>query len=351
MLDPDRLEFVDPPADSQLLLIVVVDTEEDFDWRKPHSRANTSVASITAQHRAQDICDRYGVKPIYVVDYPVASNDAAVRVLGEFLNDGRCEIGAHLHPWVNPPHEEQVNAYNSYPGNLPAALERAKLERLTQIIAGNFGRRPTTYRAGRFGVGPATADILEDLGYNVDLSIVPRTSFAGDGGPDFGAFSAHPYWFGRRLRLLEVPASAGFAGALADWGPSLYPALAGRIGMRLHAPGVMARPRLLERIRLTPEGIDHAAHRRLTRSLLAQGCRVFSMTYHSPSLEPGNTPYVRDAADLRRFLETVERYLDYFVNELGGRPATPAQLYSLLGGAERAGRQVSDVPEGRPQVG
>lgn len=330
MLDPGRLDFVELSADAQPRLLVVVDTEEDFDWGKPHARANTATGSIAAQHRAQEIFDRYDVKPVYVIDYPVACDDAAVRVLGGFLNDGCCEIGAHLHPWVNPPHEEEVNVYNSYPGNLPAALERAKLERLTQTIADNFGRRPSAYRAGRFGVGPATADILEDLDYTVDLSIVPRTSFADDGGPDFSAFSARPYWFGRRRRLLEVPASAGFAGALASGGPALYPALAGPLGMRLHAPGVMARLGLMERIRLTPEGIDHAAHRRLTRSLLAQGCRIFSFTYHSPSLEPGNTPYVRDAADLGRFLEAVERYLDYFIGDLGGRTTTPSALYREL---------------------
>ncbi len=323
-------EYAQIPADAPPLLLVIVDTEEEFDWGRPLSRDNTSVESIAEQHRAQEIFARHGVVPIYVVDYPVATNERAVQVLGGFLADGRCEIGAHLHPWVNPPHEEPVNAHNSYPGNLPARLERAKLERLTEAIARNFGVRPTVYRAGRYGVGPATAGHIEDLGYEVDLSVVPYTSFAADGGPDFRGFGFRPYWFGAAGRLLEIPLSCGFAGALAGWGPTVYPALASRLGMRLRAPGVAARLGLLERIRLTPEGIDPAAHRRLTKSLLRQGCRVFSLTYHSPSLMPGGTPYVRDASQLAEFLRAIDHYLAYFLGELGGQPITPTGLYRML---------------------
>ncbi|MFQ5773782.1 MAG: polysaccharide deacetylase family protein [Kiloniellaceae bacterium] len=346
MLDQSRIEFADVPTETRPLLVVVVDTEEEFDWSRPLSRENTSVTSLDAQRRAQEIFARYGVVPTYVVDYPVAVEEKAVRVLSEFLADAVGEIGAHLHPWVNPPHEEAVTPYNSYAGNLPAELERAKLECLTETIEASFGLRPTIYRAGRFGVGPATAGILEDLGYRVDASIVPRTSFAADGGPNFNGFAAKPYWFGRRGKLLELPVTAGFAGALAGWGPWAFPALIGALGMKLHAPGVAARLGLLERIRLTPEGGDYAALRRLTRSLLGQGCRIFSLTYHSPSLEPGRTPYVRDRNDLRGFLETMDRYLDAFVNDLGGRPTTITELYRLLAEVrETSGRAAKSAAE------
>ena len=330
MLDPRDMSFVGLPAESPPLLFVVIDTEEEFDWDLPHARASTGVTSIAAQHRAHEVFDRHGIVPIYVVDYPVADDEAAAGVLRELLEAGRCEIGAHLHPWVNPPHEEEVTARNSYAGNLPAPLERAKLTRLTERIEAAFGLRPRVYRAGRYGVGPATAGILEDLGYRVDLSVVPRADFTGDGGPDFGAFDARPYRFGRDRGLLEIPLTAGFHGLLRGWGPALFPRLTGRLGMTLYAPAFAARLGLLERIRLTPEGIDHAAHKRLTEALLAQGCRIFSLTYHSPSLEPGHTPYVRDRADLARFLETLDRYCEYFFKELGGRATTPMELYGRL---------------------
>ncbi len=317
------------------MLFVVIDTEEEFDWRLPHSRSNTAVDSVDAQYRAQEIFDRYGVVPIYVVDYPVAASEEAAGTLRRFCEAGRCEIGSHLHPWVNPPHEEEVNAYNSYAGNLPPQLERAKLEVLTEKIEKAFGVRPTVFRAGRYGLGAATGSALERLGYKVDVSVVPYTSFTGDGGPDFSDFGAHPYRFGEHHDLLEIPLSCGFSGLLRSWGRLLYPALVNPLGMKLHLPGVAARLGLLERIRLTPEGIDLAALKRLTKSLLSQGCRIFSITYHSPSLEPGHTPYVCDEADLRVFLERLEGYLDYFFNELNGRPTSPMALHRLLVPAEQ----------------
>lgn len=332
-LDQKDADFVDLPESEPPRVLVVIDTEEEFDWGAPLSRDNTSVTSIMAQVRAQEIFAKHGIVPTYVVDYPVASDERAVDCLGGFLAQGQCEIGAHLHPWVNPPFDEPVTARNSYPGNLAPALEREKLHRLTEKIEESFGARPRVYKAGRYGIGPATGGILEDLGYAVGASVVPHTSFTDDGGPDFRAFEHRPYWFGERRRLLEIPLSVGFAGHLASWGPALFPYVSGEFGLQFRIPGILARLGLMERIRLSPEGADHNEHRRLLDSLFKQGCRVFSLTYHSPSLEPGHTPYVRTDDDLSRFLEVVDRTLGYMMKELGGRATTATALRRDLGPA------------------
>ena len=60
----------------------------------------------------------------------------------------------------------------------------------------------------------------------------------------------------------------------------------------------------------------------MTRAMRAGGHRVFVLTYHSPSLEAGNTPYVRTAEDLRRFLAWLDEYYAFFREEIGGRPAS-----------------------------
>lgn len=338
---PPRLPPSHPP-----LLLVVIDTEEEFDWSLPHARENTSVRAISGQGQAQEIFRRHGLVPTYVIDYPVAASPAAVATLKGFADRGECRIGAHLHPWVNPPHEEAVNARNSYPGNLPEALERAKLETLTAAIAEGFGSRPVVYKAGRYGVGPATAGILEDLGYLVDASVVPYTSFTGDGGPDFSRAGFQPSWFGRAGNLLELPLSCGFHGALRALGPALFPKLSGPAGMRLRLPGVFARSGLLERIRLTPEGVDLAANIRLARSLYEQGCRIFSFTYHSPSLVPGMTPYVASERELEGFLETMDRFFTFFREDLGGRPSEPMEVYRLLQNGSAPGIARAAAPAG-----
>lgn len=332
-----QVRLADVPAGFPPTLLVVVDTEEEFDWSKPFARENNATTAILEQGRAQEIYGRFGLVPLYVVDYPVASTEAAFRYLSGFQARGLCEIGAHLHPWVNPPFEEAVTTRNSYPGNLPPALEARKLEALTETIAANFGIRPTAYKAGRYGLGPATTALLERLGYRLDLSLVPHSDFGSDGGPDFRACADRPYWFGHGGDLLEIPLSRGFTGLMAPLGRRLFPMLERPALRPLHPGGVAARLRLLERATLTPEGVPPEAHRRLTRSLLAQGHRVFSLTYHSSSLGIGGSPYVRSIEERERFLAAIADYLAFFRDEIGGRFSTPGAVYEELK-AVRSGR-------------
>jgi hypothetical protein len=97
----------------------------------------------------------------------------------------------------------------------------------------------------------------------------------------------------------------------------------------LRLQGLLSRARLLDRIRLTPEGMSAEELRRLTRALCARGQRIFNFTYHSPSLMPGNTPYVRSQAELEKFIGTIESYLDFFFGEIGGRAATLQEVRAL----------------------
>ena len=77
MLDPGNWIIASLPMDSPPQLTIIVDTEEEFDWSKPHSRANICVDHIRSQFRAHKIYGRYGIKPTYVVDYPVATQSTA----------------------------------------------------------------------------------------------------------------------------------------------------------------------------------------------------------------------------------------------------------------------------------
>ncbi|WP_150007253.1 hypothetical protein [Iodidimonas nitroreducens] len=115
-------------------LYVIIDTEEEFDWDAPFDRRARAVTSIPAQQRAQDIFARYDLVPSYVIDHPVADNPEAVAVLKAWQDEGQAVIGAHLHPWVSPPFDEEVSRQNSYPGNLPKSLEYEKLRQLTALI-------------------------------------------------------------------------------------------------------------------------------------------------------------------------------------------------------------------------
>src|SRR5690606_39365096 len=49
-----------------------------------------------------------GIRTAYMVDYPIADSPAAVEILRGFLEAGECSIGTQLHPWVNPPFDEEI---------------------------------------------------------------------------------------------------------------------------------------------------------------------------------------------------------------------------------------------------
>ena len=266
------------------------------------------------------------VAPIAALGAVLLTDPAAVAFLKGLRDAGKAEIGAHLHPWVTPPHVEEVTTRNSYHCNLPPALERAKIETLTATIEAVFGERPQAFKAGRYGFGPNTKQVLIDLGYEVDCSFVPHTDLSGDGGPDFRGVPDRPHWLDEGRGLLEIPLTVGYLGALSGLGEKADWLFDSPKAERLRVPGLLARTGLVARSRLTPEGTPPDEQCRLIEAMAARGHRLFSLTYHSPSLAPGHTPYVRDEADLAAFLASIEQVLTFFRDRMGGRFTTLSEV-------------------------
>jgi hypothetical protein len=303
------------PEDFGRRFTVFGDAEEEFDWAAPLDRdANTTIAFV-ALPVANRFFGEHGIVPTYVADYPVVANAASAAVLQEMAAVGACDVGAHLHPWVNPPHREIVGPANSYAGNLPAQLEAAKLRLLTERIADLIGRRPIVYRAGRYGVGPNSARLLAELGYRIDASVRAGFDYRSDGGPDFTEFPIRPYWIGEQL--LEIPLTTCLAGPLGRF------AALTRID-RLRGP--LARGNLLNRIPLTPEGVPLAEAKIAVETLLDRGENLFSLSFHTPSVVPGHTPYVKDGEDLALFWAWWDGMFDLFARH-GVTPVRSGEIY------------------------
>ncbi len=298
-----------------------MDTEEEFDWAAPRSREADAVTAIAMLPDAHARLTSLGVMPTYLVDYPIANNPASAAVLASFVADGNAVVGAQLHPWVNPPLDEVMSNANSFVGNLPEAQERAKLAVLSERIMTAIGVRPQVYRAGRYGVGPNSARLLIDQGYRLDVSIRSLFDYRSDGGPDFSAYPNWPWWVDGGQRLLELPLTAAYTGALRHHGAALFPRSA---GLPL-ARGLLARAGLLQRVALTPEGMPLRDVLAALEILVGEGMGLFSLSFHSPSLRPGNTPYVRDAAELRLFWNWWHGVLDFFARH-GIANASPIEL-------------------------
>ena len=305
---------------------VTIDTEEDFDWDAPFARTGYRLASVPALAECQGYFERAGVHPIYLVDWPIVADDRAVEILGAARNAGRCEIGAQLHPWVTPPYEEDVNERNSYTGNLPAELQRAKMTALRDAIRDRFGVQPTAYRAGRYGLGPDTAAMLAELGFRCDTSVRSGFDYHAGHGPDYRAAPLHPWWVKvGQGAVLEMPVTTVFGGLFGRAGRWLYH----RTSSNSHA--ALARLGLAERIALTPEGIP-AERACIAIDIAIDLCLpVLNFSFHSPSLQPGNTPYVRSQADLDLFY----RWWDVVLGHLARRGVEATTAAGILAMAER----------------
>lgn len=318
------------PADAQPMLAVLIDTEEEFDWSKSFSRSNTSTSHMRYIDRVQSIFDVHGITPTYLIDYPIASQRASFTPLVEYVRSGRAVVGAHLHPWVTPPNAEEVNARNSYPGNLPEALEREKLRILRDCITNSIGEVPRVYRAGRYGLGPNTFAILRELGFDVDSSPSPGFDLSNDGGPDFSSHTHRPYWVGSSGGLLCVPVSGALAGPLPETvKPWLYRSVR---SSQLLSPvaSALSRLKFLSRLELTPEGHSLEDMRHLTGFLLSRGICLLVLSFHSPTVMPGCIPYARTTEERDEFLQRLNDYLEYFLHDLKGRAVDLCEFRNSL---------------------
>ena len=328
-----RPSFFTPLSESSAAppkLFVVVDTEEEFDWDAPFARENTSVTAIAEVGRLQAVLEPHGLKPTYVVDYPVASTPASADRLAGIAAGGAARIGAHLHPWVTPPFDEPLVPEMSFGCNLGASIERAKIAQLTDAIVRHMNVAPRVYKAGRYGFGETTAETLEALKFTVDASVVPHMDFTNEQGPTFMGHTPTPSTFGRTRKMLETPCTTGFIGTARKSGEPLHRMASAKWLKPARAIGILSRAGILNKVMLSPEGNTLEEMKALTKALYADGLRTFAMTFHSPSLKPGCTRYVKTEAERDQFLRTIDRYCEFFLGEMAGKPTTPEELYEEL---------------------
>lgn len=320
-----RLDLPPPPAARLPLpaefgrrFAIFADAEEEFDWSAPLARTGWSTDAISQLPQANRFFTDRGCRPTYMVDWAVAAMPDSAAVMRRMADDAACDIGTQLHPWLNPPFDETLTPQNSYAGNLDPSLEAEKLRQLTGLIQTQIGTRPVIYRAGRYGVGRSTAAILAEQGYRLDVSARALFDYSSAGGPDF---REHPVWPWRVLPgLAALPLTAGYTGMLRRYGG------APRSGA---ARGALARLRLLDRVPLTPEGVPLCEALEVIERLLEDGQQLFSLSFHTPSVVPGHTPYVRDTSDLEKFWSWWDGVFDLFARH-GVLPVTSGEIVAAL---------------------
>jgi hypothetical protein len=238
----------------------------------------------------------------------------------------------HCHPWNTPPFEEALSRSNSMLCNLPKQLIQRKLESLHVKIVEAVGIVPKSFRAGRWAFSSDVAANIHALGYKVDSSVCPGVSWNSDAGPDYtnAPLWPYPFWPDDVQRpsadgpLMEIQPSIGFWQAGWERRSRVRQYILNQpVAKGLRLLGVLDRLHLLNFRWLSPELSSAADMIRLGQRLMENRAPVLNMTFHSNSLVPGFSPFVRTERDREAFLQKIEVFLD-FVTQAGIRFATLA---------------------------
>jgi hypothetical protein len=298
-------------------LVITIDVEEDA-WDQFHEGADT-LENIERIPMLQALFERYGAVPTYLVNYAVLANGRATGILRDIYDKGRCEVGAHCHPWNTPPVRETMSNGNTYLFRLDAGLVREKIETITDALRYRFGTQPVSFRAGRWGFGPNVATVIRDCGYRIDTSITPFWDWREFGGPDFSDAPSVPYLFDPENvlemkpvgALMEIPPTIGFLkGDFARAGRIRRRITQSRVA-RLHLMGMLDRVKVLSFRWLSPELWNGAEMVALAKSYLRSGGSVLNMSLHSVTLMPGKSEYIQEEAQVPVFLSYIETVLSW----------------------------------------
>jgi hypothetical protein len=316
-------------------LLVGIDTEGDNQWDAA-ARANQRFENIYALPRLHAMFARHGVRPTYVITYPVATDARSAEVLRSLLAGDDCEIGAHHHAWETPPCGEEDVRRHPYASQLPLAQFERQLETLTGAIEAAVGRRPVSYRSGRYGFDASHVAALERLGYRIDSSVAPLFYEAHKGGPDFVEAPQRPYFlaYDSATRpgssdVLEVPVSAALNRRL----PAALQHLYARAPKPYTTKRILRALRLLRVRWLRPSYSSLADMQALATDLQRRGEPALNLLFHSSEAIVGGSPYNRTQAELEAFCDRLERFFEFATGSLGARPATFTEFRATFAGA------------------
>ncbi len=326
-------------AKKDVLFVLTVDTEESWDWDQGFPQEQLCVDNINQLPTFQAHCDELGIKPTYFVDYPVVADSASACILKDLAKSAGCEIGAHLHPWCNPPLEGQNTEAESHVINLPIDLVERKLQNLLSLMKSELDVDALSFRTGRWGINAEVLNLLAQYGITTDSSIYPyykNRFFSCYGAPN------KPYWpdledplrEGKQRDIFELPISAGFNKANFEKCSSIHDKISGSWLSNFRLTGIAWQLNLLRKIYLSPELNSADDMISLIKQLLLQDQPVIHMFIHSSSLMQYND-YNNHAYQTQDIYEGIIQTVNYLKQNANVTFCTISQASERLNSREQ----------------
>lgn len=280
-----------------------MDTEGDNLWQWKPGKDITTENTLYIP-RFQELCEKYGFKPVYLTNYEMAMDDRWVQYSAKKAREGKCEIGMHLHAWNTPPEFALEARFggNPYITEYPAEIIEQKVITMMNLLRNRFEMPIISHRSGRWATNDTYFDILVKNGIQVDCSVTPEIDLSRipgcscNCGNDYrkakkGIYEIYP-------GLLEVPMTTGRIHHLSS----------GSIKHRL-------KTLLLgDEVWLRPIGKSFTQLKMLTEQTMKDDCTYLEFMVHSSELMPGGSPYFRTAEEVEEMYLVMEKYFSYISN-------------------------------------
>lgn len=284
--------------------IITVDTEGDNLWNwNPGQPITTNNAKFIP--RFQELCENYSFYPVYLTNLEMVQSKEFQKYIGKKAQEGKCEIGMHLHAWNTPPIVEKKQRY----GGLPYITEYSeqiiyeKHHYLKTEIEKSLDVSPKTYRAGRWATNNELFKVLDNLGFIADCSVTPGISWENcpgstvDGGNDYRSFLNKAYCL--TDTMVEVPLTS----------------------KKVHCPYGKTLKSIVKNILIGVEGNLRPATSslelmmRLTRKIEGEKNDYLEFMLHSSELMPGGSPYFRNENDIEEMYKGMEAYFKWIAGK------------------------------------
>lgn len=291
--------------------IITVDTEGDNGWGY-HDGDKVKTENTLWIPRFQELCDKYGMKPVYLTNYEMICDDRFVSYIKPKVEKGLCEVGIHIHAWNNPPMYNLDRKYsgNAYLIEYPREIMHEKFAVTYNLIKERIGVAPVTHRAGRWVMNDDYFQLLEEFGIKIDCSMTPGISWGTTpgttiaGGSDYSAIENKAF---KKGNILEVPVTIQKL-HIGDGG------LKQRIRYLILGKNIWLRP-ALSSLRDMIRIID-----------CSNNSNYVEFMIHSSELMPGGSPYFKEESDIERLFDTMESLFIY-AKEKGYITKTLGQYY------------------------
>lgn len=300
--------------------IITIDTEGDNLWQN-HDRITTENTRFLP--RFQQLCEKYAFKPTWLTNYEMAVDPAYVEFARDVIARDTGEIGMHLHAWNNPPIQDLTGddwRHKPYLIEYPEALIREKVSYITQLLEDTLQTKMRSHRAGRWAFNEFYANLLIELGYQVDCSVTPRVNWQfspgapqGNGGTNYQHFPDCAYFIDPQdisrtgnSSLLEVPMSIQYKhSALMNGVKQGWDRLRGK----RRSPSV----HWLRPMRGNLQQMIGVAEK-----TLAAGSDYVEFMLHSSEFMPGGSPTFKTAADIDALYDELEQLFSWLHSRTTG---------------------------------